>query len=443
MHTSVTYKDILKLAAPIALSQLIPQLNFFTNTAFLGRLGERELGVNGICGVYYLILSMIGYGLSNGIQIQMSRRMGENDPMGVARTLTSGMMLSVLLSLSLMLLSLWMAPIIFSLSLAESDNMYLYINFLYIRVWGLPFLMLTQLMNAFLIATRQSKFLIYGSVVVTVVNIVFDWLLIFGNMGFPQWGLEGAAVASVLAEVCFFVVMYGIYYLRREYLTYPMLWYKPFDYKLARKTLKVSAPLIVQYMFSIGGWLIFFFFVEHLGSSELAASQILRSVFGIIGIGTWAFAATCNTIVSHAIGRGKTPEVTAIIVKICKLSLGCTAVICLILFSFAEGFLTLYRDDPALVQLALPSLRIIVAATLIMSVSTVTFNGVVGTGNTFINLLMEITCVGSYLIYCYIVIQRMQLPLVWAWGSEFVYWSSLLLLSLLYLRSGRWRGKRI
>jgi Na+-driven multidrug efflux pump len=103
----------------------------------------------------------------------------------------------------------------------------------------------------------------------------------------------------------------------------------------------------------------------------------------------------------------------------------------------------MYRDEPGLVALATPSLRVIVVAALIMSLSTVVFNGVVGTGNTLINLIIEIVCVGSYLVYCYIVIEKLRMPLHWAWGSEFVYWSTLLIICFLYLRSGRWKGKHI
>ncbi len=77
LKVSVTNKDIIKLAAPISLALLMPQVSFFTNTVFIGMLGERELGVIGITGIFYLILSMIGYGLSSGMQIQMARRMGE------------------------------------------------------------------------------------------------------------------------------------------------------------------------------------------------------------------------------------------------------------------------------------------------------------------------------------------------------------------------------
>ncbi len=196
-------------------------------------------------------------------------------------------------------------------------------------------------------------------------------------------------------------------------------------------------------MFSIGGWLVFFFFIEHLGQQSLAASQMLRSIFGIVGVGTWALATTCNTMVSNVIGQGKPRVVMGVILKISKLSLIYASIISVLLLLFSKQFLSLYSNDPTLIGFTIPSLRVIVVATLIMSLSTVAFNGVVGTGNTLVTLTMEISGVGLYLVYCYFVIHLWRSDLYLCWGSEFVYWTCLLIGSFWYLRSGKWRGKQI
>ncbi len=443
VKVSISNKDILRLAAPISLSILIPQISFLTNTAFLGRLGEIELGVTGITGIFYLTLSMIGYGLSSGIQVQMARRAGEDDHPRLARTFANGIMLSLLVSLGLILLSLWLAPVIFGMNLHHNRTIFLSVDFLYIRVWGLPFLMLTQLANSFYISIGKSRYLIYGSLAGTLTNILFDYLLIFGHWGFPELGLRGAAIASIISELIYCFWMYGIYYVHKLHIRYPLFSNLRFDIGLSKKSLSVAAPLIVQFLFSIGGWQIFFIFIEHLGTPELAASQILRSVFGMVSIGTWALASTCNVMVSNVIGQGKQRMVLPVIGKIARLSLLYVTILAIILFTFSGTFLSLYRNDASLIALATPSLRVILTATFLMALSTVMFNGVVGTGNTLVNLAIEVTCVLSYLTYCYIVIERMRMPLHWAWGSEFVYWGSLFTISFLYLKSGRWKGKKI
>jgi Na+-driven multidrug efflux pump len=148
-------------------------------------------------------------------------------------------------------------------------------------------------------------------------------------------------------------------------------------------------------------------------------------------------------MVSNVIGQGRQREVIPVIWKIGKLSLLYALIVCVPLLLFSGTFLSMYRDEPSMIALAIPSLRVIVLATLIMSLSTVMFNGVLGTGNTMMNLLIEVTCVCTYLVYCYYVIEVERMSLAWAWGSEFVYWTSLVLISFIYLKTGRWKGKTI
>ena len=74
----VSNKQILRIALPISLAILVPQINFITNNIFLGHYGEKFLAIAGITGVYYLIFAVVGNGLNNGLQVLIARRAGEN-----------------------------------------------------------------------------------------------------------------------------------------------------------------------------------------------------------------------------------------------------------------------------------------------------------------------------------------------------------------------------
>ena len=75
------------------------------------------------------------------------------------------------------------------------------------------------------------------------------------------------------------------------------------------------------------------------------------------------------------------------------------------------------------------------------AISTVIFNAVLGTGNTKVNMLIEFTAIAIYIIYIYIVIEKNHASLSWAWGSEFFYWLSILVMAVCYLRWGNWKEK--
>ena len=151
MENQYSFKQIIKIAAPISVAILIPQLSFLTNTAFLGRLGASELGVNALSGVFYLLLSMLGYGLTSGIQVQMSRRIGEGDHAGLVSLLKHSIVLVLCFSFALMLIASFLVPYLYDVVLHDATNRYLNQAFFKIRIWGLPFLMLTHLFNTFFI----------------------------------------------------------------------------------------------------------------------------------------------------------------------------------------------------------------------------------------------------------------------------------------------------
>src|SRR5688572_32842574 len=95
LRLNTGYRDILKMAMPISLAILVPQINFITNNIFLAGLGERELASAGITGVYYLIFAVIGNGLNNGLQALIARRAGQNLPKEIGKLFFHGVWIAL------------------------------------------------------------------------------------------------------------------------------------------------------------------------------------------------------------------------------------------------------------------------------------------------------------------------------------------------------------
>ncbi|MFN7585945.1 MAG: MATE family efflux transporter, partial [Bacteroidota bacterium] len=110
LQVELSGRQIIAIAFPIALSILVPQFNFIVNNIFLGGLGQRELAVAGITGVYYLIFAVLGQGLNNGLQALISRRAGENKLDDIGVLFAQGVRISLVLSVIGILLTWWLAP---------------------------------------------------------------------------------------------------------------------------------------------------------------------------------------------------------------------------------------------------------------------------------------------------------------------------------------------
>lgn len=449
MNTTAEHKYVLEptakqafgLALPIALSILVPQINFITNNIFLGHLNLDALGVAGITGVYYLIFAVMGNGLVNGLQSIISRRSGANRIHEIGGIYQHGLILALAIALIGILITWFFAEPILSLTLQDEQHVQMSVSFLKQRIWGLPLLYLFQINNVLLISTNKSKLILFGSVSETFSNIFFDYSLIFGHFGFAAMGFDGAAVASVLSEgigAC--TVMIVIFFTGTQKPF--QLWQKlQFSFETIRSILNQSLPLIAQYTISIVSWEFFYILIEHHGKLALSVSNVMRNLFGLFGCLTWGFASASNTMVSNLIGQGKQDEVLPLVKLLIKLSLGVTGIFVFIL-NIAPGLLLrAYGQDEAFIAAAIPVARIISVGLLIMSVGTVLMNAVVGTGNSKFNLITELFAISLYVIYVYLILEKFNLSISIGWMSEWLYWTSLLLPSLWYMRSMRWKGK--
>ncbi len=420
---------------------LVPQFNFLINSFFLSQLGPGYLGASGITGVYYLIFSAIGFGLNNGLQSLISRRGGQEREKEIGDLFTQSIYITLAIALLGVIITYTLAPVVFT-EFTDASLKDISVEFLFVRIWGLPFLYLYQMRNALLVGTNQSKLLIWGTLAETIANVVLDYTLIFGHWGFPKLGFVGAAYASVSAEIIGMAVVFAIIHSKGMSERFNMFGKWKINLKLCKTILTQSSPLIVQYGISIISWEFFFILVSHDGPLALDISQVMRLLFSFFGTLIWAFAATTNTMVSNIIGQGKQTQVMDLIKKISILSFTSTLVLFIPFQVFPKEILSLFDGRPEFLNMAIPVLRIVTIAILVMSVSSVFLNAVTGTGNTRVNLFIEFFTIILYCIYIYFTMEKIDLPITWGWGSEWLYWTSILVLSLIYLKSGKWDNER-
>jgi MATE family multidrug resistance protein len=437
------YRQILNLALPISLAMVVPQINFITNNIFLSGLGERELASAGITGVYYLIFAVVGNGLNNGLQSLIARRAGQNLPKEIGKIFFHGVWIALGISAIGITVTYLLAPTILRATIHDQQTAAQVIDFLLIRIWGLPLLYLYVTRNALLVGTNQTKFLVWGTLSEALINIVFDYGLIYGKIGLPKIGFNGAAYASIIAEGTGLFVIYLVIHLKGIHKSFAFFEDVRWDGSTAKLILTKSSPLIAQYGISIISWEYFYILIEHHGERALAISNTMRNIFGLFGIFSWAFASAANTMVSNIIGQGKENEVLPLIRRIVKMSFTISLVLFIFLNIFPEWFLSFYGQNEAFISEGIPVIRVVSVALLMMSFGTIWLNSVTGTGNTSVNLFIELVTIVVYCVYVYVVLEVWNLPITWGWGSEWVYWLSMFSMAFFYMRSERWKNKKL
>ena len=261
LKVEVNKRQILSIALPITLAVLIPQLNMLINSIFLGRLSQEALGNAGITGVFYLIFAVAGNGLNNAMQAVFSKYAGAGDSSVFKTILAQGVRISLQFAVVCILFTWLIAPFIMR-AVADPVAYPVEMGFLKIRIFGLPFLYLFQMGNAFFVASLNSRYLMIGFICEAVINILFDYLLIFGKLGFPEMGFNGAAVASIIAEIAGLIVVYIVLLKSGLKRKYNLLQHFKFDSVLSREIFTISIPLVLQYLISVTTWLVFFLLIE-------------------------------------------------------------------------------------------------------------------------------------------------------------------------------------
>lgn len=441
LKLTTSYRAILNLAMPISLALLVPQINFITNNIFLGRLGQKELAVAGITGVYYLIFAVIGNGLNNGLQALISRRAGQDLPKDIGRIFFHGIWLALAIAMFGVIVTHTLAPAILRASIHDQEIAEMAISFLRIRIWGLPLLYLYIMRNALLVGTNQTRLLVWGTLAEAVTNIVLDYGLIYGKLGMPELGFNGAAYASIITEGTGLIVIYVVIHFMGMHKQFALFENIEWDRSLAKLIMVKSSPLIAQFSISIMTWEYFYILIEHHGERALAVSNTMRNIFGLFGIFSWSFAATANTMVSNIIGQGRESEVMPLVGKIVRCSLSISLVLFLLLNLWPEWFLSFYGQEEGFIRDAIPVVRVVSIALLMMSFGPVWLNAVTGTGNTTVNLWIEMITLIVYVIYVFVVLEHYNMPITWGWASEWVYWISMFSMAYWYMKSGRWKGE--
>ena len=273
------YTSILKVALPLMVSSFIQAVVLITDTAFLSRHDTLSYDAAGNAGLLFMTLFIAMTGMSDGTQILIARRIGQNKLKRVGRIFGTTLITLGGLALTFWVILQFLVPS-FLISISKSIEIAnLQIDFLNYRSYALflgVFLLSSQ---AFFFATGKTKIVLFSSIIIAFSNIALDWILIFGKFGFPSMGITGAALASTIAEGmgAIFLLSYLLFgKQKKKYHLFSSIAFKIDSFK---ELIKIGSPIMLQWIFALGTWTVFFIWIEQMGEFELTVSQNIRSIF--------------------------------------------------------------------------------------------------------------------------------------------------------------------
>jgi putative MATE family efflux protein len=415
------------------------------DSVFLYHLSELDFAAIGFVGVFYLTVAAIGYGFSKGGQIIIARRLGEGNTSEVGRAFRVMLTFELVLATVLFLFMQFGTPWFFGLLVDSPQVLEKSLEYLEYRSWGVFFAYAGVSIIALYTGIAQTRFIIWDTIFMALVNGILCYSLIFGHWGMPAMGIAGAGLSSTIAEIAALGVFIIYMVFDKKIRQFTLIRFHAFSWDMLRLQYQVSTPIIAQMVVGLGSWFLFFSIVENLGERELAITNLVRMVYLVLCIPTWGYASGVNTMVSGFIGMKKRQAVIPITWKTAKASWLSTMVIAIPILLFPTFFLypLLGKTDMSLITDAQPIFYVLFGILTAFSIGAVFFNGLAGTGATLFGLKLQGIAVVFYVVYVYLIIETFEMGLAWAWAAEIFYWIFLLFISIWYLRSGKWHWLKI
>lgn len=437
------YKSILSVALPMMVSGFIQSVVLITDSAFISRYSVEGFDAVGNAGLAYITFFMMLMGMSDGAQIIMARRIGEERKAAVGRQVSAaGLVLAALAFVFFSILETIIPSLIEATSL-NSKVAHLQGIYLNYRSFGLFFSMITLVLQAFYLAQGRTGLVLTAALITAGGNIVLDYLLIYGIGFFPEMGVAGAALASTLADGLGMCFLLSVTLTSKENQSFELFKGLKNIVTEIKELLKVGTPLLLQGFSALFTWTLFFTWIEQMGQYELTVSQNIRSLYFLAFVPIWGFASTTKTYISQYIGAGRQEDLPLIQQRIQRLTL-------LFLLLFFHGALfypgaliSLINPHQEFLAESSSILRLIIGSIMIYGFVSVYFQTIHGSGNTVASMTIEMVSVGIYMLFVFLFIKIFKFEIYYVWTVEYIYFGVMGVLSIVYLRFFKWNQKII
>lgn len=427
----VIWKKLIVYAGPVVLSSLLQSAYSITDLIVAGWfIGKDGISAINNAGQVMTILTQIIMGITIGGNILMGQYFGSRQHDQRRQTNRTLFSFSLLAGVGIMgVIFLLSRPILLALDAPALDQGQSYLQ---VCAFGLLAIFGYNAMAAMLRSVGDSKQPFYCVAVTAGCNIVLDCLF----MGAFHWDVQGAALATVLAQWASFLVCSA--YVQRHKGLFGLERRLSIQRDKLATMLKLGIPSAIQ-MTVVGlSWLAMTFLINHYGVEASAASGICAKIKDVALMFTIALYTAATTMVAQCLGAQKFDRASRVVHVAMRFSLGVTAVLILLIELFAPQILTIFHPDQMTMGIALENLRIEILGQIFYA-SFMVYNALpMGAGHTLFAL-------GSSLLNCIVVRVVLALILDHFFGLTGIFWAcaiapaSSVPLGYIYEHRGKWR----
>ena len=351
---------ISKLALPNGIALSSTMVMGLIDLAMVASLGNDAVAAVGLAVFSYTLIVAFVLGTSSAVQGIVARRRGEGSSEPRSLPLNAGLMVAAIVGIPLSMVAYMATPLLFSMLSSDPKVTEVGVGFLkilYISVFAVG---INCAFKGYWNGIERPK--IYMSIILLMdcLNILFNYMFIFGNFGAPELGVAGAALGTTLACTVGMIVNIVIahFHFRKE-----RFWYIKDAFAQVSRVFKLGLPATMQEFFFSAGYITFFWMVGMVGTAELAAANVLVRVTMVLVLLAMSMGVASATLVSKSVGEGDVEGAAQWGWDSGKLGVIGITLLGLPLLLFPEAFLSTFLSDPHTIAIATVPLQLVAATT--------------------------------------------------------------------------------
>lgn len=355
------YIQNLKLAAPVMLSQVgVVMVQLFDN-AMVGRLGALPLAAASFAGTVFFMIFIFATGIAMGLTPLVGQQYARQNERAVTIYFQNSLLLFTTVGIVAFFLQRSLIPLLFHFG-QPVEVVEMAIPYYKYLVWSIIPYMIFCSFKQFLEGIGNTTANMVVIVTSNLINIFFNWLLIYGNWGFPRMEAAGAGLATLISRICMpvFIIIYFLYKTKiKTYLQHFRLEY--FNLKHIRSLLSVGFPISLQMFMEGAAFALTSIMMGWIGTKEIAGNQIALTVSNFAFMIIVGLSAATTIRISHEYGRNNWPELKKAAMASYHLGLVWNTITAIVFITLREQIAGLFTQDPEAIRIA-SNLMIFVAA---------------------------------------------------------------------------------
>ena len=430
-----------------------------TDMAMVSRLGAVALAATGMGSLLLWVFMSMGIGVRTAVQTVTSRRLGQKIFDECGHALHNGIMLAFLLAIPTTLLGTYFSVEIAEIFLQDSDVIPQCASYMYIGFYGIFFVLSGFAFQGFYTGIEQTKIHMKVTIVSNLINVYLNAGLIYGTDGvtaffekigipwmavlwqwydFPAMAVKGAALATVIASG-WMVVQYSFHILNEKVKKY-----KPLQFQYSSKNLiqqiKLGFPIGAQEVISMTGFAIFYKIIGTIGTIELATSEVILNIAHASFMPAVGVGMAAATLVGKYLGEEDPDNAELAIWSALKWALLIMGSMGLLFIFGPHWVITIFSDEPEIIRLGIPCLRIIGVLQFFDAIGLTLFFVLTGAGNTRFPAIMNMaTCWLMFLPLSYYLSIYLEMGIIGAWFGFAAWIVPFAIIMALKVSTGSWK----